>query len=472
MRNPREGQRVTCGDHDDRGLVVVSNRLPIQRSGTRWTLAPGGLVTALRPVVSRRPTTWVGWDGGVKQLPEALPETDAALAGVPLTRTDVRDYYDGFSNATLWPLFHDLVGTPVFDRQWWEAYRRCNRALASQGASAAHGMNNAVIWVHDYHLMLVPQMLRDDGVRDIRFFLHIPFPAPELFARLPWRKELLRGLLGGDVVAFHTERYRKNFVRSCGRVLADDVVVRGKEISYDGRTVRTTANPISIDTEEFTSLAQSPEVERRLQHLRAQFEGRTVLLGVDRLDYTKGITERLLAYERLLERREDLHGKLALVQIAIPSRGNVEQYQQLREQVEQTTGRINGMFTQPGADVPVHYLHRGVSREDLLAYYRLADQMLVTPLKDGMNLVAKEFVVVQQATKGSGALVLSEFTGAATELRGAYSCNPFDIEGITQVLETVLESDESSRRHRIAQMARRVHRHDIHRWASLELDAR
>lgn len=454
-----------------RGLVVVSNRLPVQRSSRGWTLSPGGLVTALRPVVSRRPTTWVGWDGGAKHLPETLPETDATLAGVSLGRTDVRDYYDGFSNATLWPLFHDLVGTPVFDRQWWEAYQRCNRAMADEAAAAADDLTDPVFWIHDYHLMLVPRMLRDGSDRNIRFFLHIPFPAPELFTRLPWRKELLRGLLGGDVVAFHTERYRKNFVRSCGRLLEDEVVIRGKDIVYDGRTVRTLANPISIDTEEFTSLAQSPEVERKLQHLRAQFQGRTVLLGVDRLDYTKGITERLLAFERLLERREDLRGKLTLVQIAIPSRGNVEQYQQLREQVEQATGRINGKFTQPGADVPVHYLHRGVSREDLLAYYRLADQMLVTPLKDGMNLVAKEFVVVQQATKGSGALVLSEFTGAATELRAAFACNPFDVEGLALVLEKVLESEASARRHRLTQMARRVRRQDIHRWAALELDS-
>jgi alpha,alpha-trehalose-phosphate synthase [UDP-forming] len=459
------------GGHVGRGLVVVSNRLPVQRSGSHWTVSPGGLVTALRPVVSRRPTTWVGWDGGAKQLPETLPETDATLFGVSLSRTEVRDYYDGFSNATLWPLFHDLVGTPVFNRQWWEAYQRCNRAMADQAAVAAHGMNGPVFWIHDYHLMLVPGMLRRGTGRDIRFFLHIPFPAPELFARLPWRKEVLRGLLGGDVVGFHTERYRKNFVRSCGRLLDDEVVVRGKDILYDGRTVRTMANPISIDTEEFTSLAQSPEVDDRLQHLRAQFEGRTVLLGVDRLDYTKGITERLLAFERLLARREDLRAKLAVVQIAIPSRGNVEQYRQLREQVEQATGRINGTFTQPGADVPVHYLHRGVSRTDLLAYYRLADVMLVTPLKDGMNLVAKEFVVVQHASKGSGVLVLSEFTGAATELRGAYSCNPFDVEGASQVVENVLEAEESARRHRLTQMARRVHRQDIHRWASLELDA-
>jgi trehalose 6-phosphate synthase len=451
------------------GLVVVSNRLPVQRSGTRWTLSAGGLVTALRPVVGRRPTRWVGWDGGSQRLPATLPDTDVELAPVSLSRSDVRDYYDGFANATLWPLFHDLVGTPTFDRDWWAAYERANRAFATATTAAVEGLQQPLVWVHDYHLMLVPGLLRAAGVADVRFFLHIPWPAPELFARLPWREQLLRGLLGANCLSFHTERYRRNFVRSCGRILPGEVTLRGSSIEYDGRVVRTISNPIAIDTEEFSSTAVSPAVDRRLARLRKQFDGRAVLLGVDRLDYTKGIPERLEAFERLLERREDLQGRLALVQIAIPSRGNVAQYRALREHVEQIIGRINGRFTQPGSDVPVHYLHRGVPREDLLAYYRLADLMLVTPLKDGMNLVAKEFVVVQHASGGSGALVLSEFTGASTELKTAFPCNPFDTEGVSRVLETALASDREDRRGRLAQLSRRVHRHDIHRWAGIEL---
>ncbi|MGN6130642.1 MAG: alpha,alpha-trehalose-phosphate synthase (UDP-forming) [Nocardioidaceae bacterium] len=451
------------------GLVVVSNRLPVQRSGTRWTLSSGGLVTALRPVVGRRPTRWVGWDGGSQSLPTTLPDTEVELAPVSLSRADVRDYYDGFANATLWPLFHDLVGTPTFDRSWWEAYERTNRAFAEATTAAAEDLERPVVWVHDYHLMLVPGLLREAGAADVRFFLHIPWPAPELFARLPWREQLLRGLLGADRLSFHTERYRKNFARSCGRILPDEVTVRGNAIEYDGRVVRTVANPIAIDTDEFASAAVSPAVDRRLARLRKQFGERAVLLGVDRLDYTKGIPERLEAFERLLERREDLQGRIALAQIAIPSRGNVAQYRALREHVEQLIGRINGRFTRPGSDVPVHYLHRGVPREDLLAYYRLADLMLVTPLEDGMNLVAKEFVVVQHAGAGSGALVLSEFTGAATELTAAFSCNPFDVEGVSRVLETAYESDPQDRRDRLARLSRRVHRHDIHRWAGIEL---
>jgi trehalose 6-phosphate synthase len=446
--------------------------MPVQRVGSAWRASAGGLVTALRPVVAQRRTTWVGWDGGSRDLPESLPGTEALLEPVSLSRDTARGYYDGFANATLWPLFHNLVGTPEYDNQWWACYRRANEAMAKATVEVTKAPDEDLVWVHDYHLMLVPQMLREEGVIRSRFFLHIPWPAPELFSRLPWRAELLRGLLGAEVVSFHTERYRTNFARSCGRILADEVTVRGKNVELaDGRVVRTAAHPISIDVDEFTSDVRSPEVSRQLNQLSRQFDGKHVMLGVDRLDYTKGILERLLAFERLLERRADLRGKLALVQVAVPSRGAVQQYQQLREQVELTIGRINGRFTEPGQDVPVHYFHRGVPRAALLAYYQLADQMLVTPLEDGMNLVAKEYVVVTQAGRHrDGALVLSEFTGAATELREAFMCNPFDIDGTSRVMERVLASSSADRSNRIKHMARRVRRADIHHWAAAELD--
>jgi trehalose 6-phosphate synthase len=456
--------------NDDTGLVVVSNRLPVQRTGSTWKASAGGLVTALRPVVARRPTTWVGWDGGSK-MPETLPGTEARLEPVSLPRDVARGYYDGFSNATLWPLMHNMVGTPEYLYSTWAAYQKANEAIAEATVSATAKPGSDLVWVHDYHLMLVPALLREAGIEHVRFFLHIPWPAPELFSRLPWRADLLRGLLGAEVLSFHTDLYRKNFVRSCGRLL-DDVTVRGQNIELaDGRVVRTIANPISIDVDEFTDDVDDPEVTRSLDKLARQFEGRYLMLGVDRLDYTKGILRRLQAFERLLERRPDLRGKVSMVQVAVPSREDVPQYQELREQVELTTGRINGRFTEPGEDVPVHYFHRGVPREALLAYYQLADQMLVTPVEDGMNLVAKEYVVVTHAGgHRDGALVLSEFTGAATELREAYLCNPFDIEGTSRVMEEVLVTDAKDRRKRIQQMARRVRRFDIHRWADAELE--
>ena len=258
----------------------------------------------------------------------------------------------------------------------------------------------------------------------IGFFLHVPFPPPEVFARLPWRASVLEGMLGADVVSFHTQRYRGNFLRTCAQLL-DDVRVDGTIVRlHDGRVVRTAAHPISIDADDLANRASRPGVERALAGLQAQFAPRRLLLGVDRLDYTKGIPERLRAIELLLEMRPELRRWITFVQVAVPTRGEIREYRELRAQVEQLVGRINGRFTEPGLDVPVHYLYRGVTADRLLAYYRAADVCLVTPLQDGMNLVAKEYVTVQEATNGSGVLVLSEFTGAIEELRAGIAVQP------------------------------------------------
>ncbi|MEX2620345.1 MAG: trehalose-6-phosphate synthase [Egibacteraceae bacterium] len=455
---------------DEGTLAVVSNRLPVRRVGSKWQAAVGGLVTALRPIVRQRAARWIGWDGGAESLPAALPGTPAELAPVSLSATEVRHYYDGFGNRTIWPLFHDNIETPAFHREWWDSYAGVNRRFADVCADSGDA---ALWWVHDYHLMLLPQMLRDKQQdAPISFFLHIPWPPPELFARLPWRREILLGLLGADVVTFHTEQYRKNFVRTCGRVLSrDEARAFGRTIELaDGRQVHTAANPISIDNDDFADLAVSAEVAAERERLQQQFGDRMMLLGVDRLDYTKGIPQRLEAFERLLDRRPDLRTKLVLVQLAVPSRGNVSAYQGLRSQVEAIVGRINGRFTEPGHDAPVHYLHRGVPFPHVVASYCQADVMLVTPLKDGMNLVAKEFIITQAAAGRAGALVLSEFTGAALELREAFPCNPFDIEGLSHVLERAIAAPEDDRRTRSRAMARRLRRADVHRWARLELE--
>ncbi len=452
-------------------LVIVSNRLPVARSGGAWKASAGGLVTALRPVVAQRDSTWVGWDGGSADLPPTLPGTPAKLVGVHLSAGDVRRYYDGFSNRTLWPLFHDQVQAPVFDRDWWRAYQSVNARIADIAAGAVEPGAEALWWLHDYHLLLAPTLLRDRGVAGtIGFFLHIPWPPPELYARLPWRADLLRGVLGADLVSFHTEAYRRNFVRTCRQVLGDEVRVSGSQVALGGRSVRTLANPISIDVGDFTAAATSPEVAKERRRLDRQFGDKVLLLGVDRLDYTKGIPERLEAIDLLLERRADLRSRLSIVQLAVPSRGAVEEYQELRDTVERITGHINGRFTEPGSDVPVYYLHRGVPLPRLVAYYCRADVMMVTPLKDGMNLVAKEFVTCQGAVSRAGALVLSEFTGAATELREALPCNPFDPEGLSHVLEAAVELDLNDRRRRMRAMSRRVARADVHRWARVELE--
>jgi trehalose 6-phosphate synthase len=452
-----------------RPVVAVANRLPVHRVKGGWELSPGGLVTALRPVMTSRSGAWVGWDGGAKGSPQRLPDQAIELSPVSLTAAQVRDYYHGFANRTLWPLLHHAIEKSVFDRSWWNSYAEVNRRFADATVTALEHNPDAVLWVHDYHLMLVPELVRARRPdQQIGFFLHVPWSSPDIFSRLPWRREVLRGLLGADVVSFHTERYRRNFIRACGRLLAaEGVVLKGNSVVLgDGRIVRTTASPISIDVQQFTGLATGPAADGHVEALRRQFSGRQVVLGVDRLDYTKGIVERLHAVEQLLERRSDMRERMVLVQVAVPSRDDVREYRELRGAVEQIVGRINGRFTVPGLDVPVHYLYRGLPPQRLAAYYAVADTMLVTPLVDGMNLVAKEYVTVQQARRGSGALVLSEFTGAALELREARLCNPFDVDGLSGIVEAALDSGQRERRRAMAAMARRIAAHDVHAWVA------
>jgi trehalose 6-phosphate synthase len=457
-----------------RPVVAVANRLPVQHGPDGWELSPGGLVTALRPVMERGSGTWVGWDGGAEGAPRSLPELSIDLLPVSLSAEEVADYYHGFSNRTLWPLLHNAVEKPVFERDWWRAYRSVNAAFAKASVEALEAQPGALLWVHDYHLMLVPDLVRQQlPHQPIGYFLHVPWPSPDLYARMPWRADVLRGLLGADVVSFHTDGYRRNFVQACTRILgSEEVTVHGSDLRLAaGRLVRTTASPISIDADAFASLGCSPATGTEIALLERQFAGRKLMLGVDRLDYTKGIVERLLAIELLLERREDLRAGLAFMQVAVPSRDDVQEYRDLRATVEQTVGRINGRFSRPGHDVPVQYLYRGLAQPLLAAYYAVADLLLVTPLMDGMNLVAKEYVVVQQARRRAGILVLSEFTGAALELRAATACNPYDVEGLSGRIEHALELPERARRQAITVMARRVRAHDVHRWVDGQLAA-
>jgi len=455
-------------------VVAVANRLPVQRSDDGWELSPGGLVTALRPVMTAHSGAWVGWDGGAEKVPSALPDLRVDLLPISLSASQVRQYYHGFANASLWPLLHDAIEKPRFERAWWQTYQQVNGLFAEAALRALDARPDALAWVHDYHLMLVPELIRAKRTdQRIGFFLHVPWPSPDIFARLPWRQEILLGLLGADVVAFHAGRYRRNFLGACSRLLAErGVEVRGSQLALpDGRLVSTITAPISIDAAEFRRHATDPATSADIEAISEQFAGRSLLLGVDRLDYTKGITERLLAVEMMLERNPKLSSKLAFLQVAVPSRDNVREYRELRATVERHIGRINGRFTEPGGDVLVHYLYRGLSQRQLAAYYSAAAALLVTPLIDGMNLVAKEYVTVQQARGGDGALVLSEFTGAAVELREAVLCNPFDVEGLSYRIEHALGLPHEQRRAAIAAMARRVRTNDVHKWLAGQLAA-
>jgi trehalose 6-phosphate synthase len=465
----------TAPPTSDRPLIVVANRLPVTRGPDGWQPAAGGLVTALRPVIEQTGGAWIGWDDDADGVPDHVDGLACDLHPVTLTRAQVRGYYHGFANRTLWPLCHDLVAEPVIDRRWWRAYEQVNTRFADRVVDVVGAADDAgpapLVWIHDYHLLRVPALVRARAPRlDIGFFLHIPFPPPELLARLPWRAQLLDGMLGADSIGFHIPRYRDNFLHAVEQ-LRPDARVDGHEVTGpDGHVTRVAAHPISIDTEEFATLAVDPDTDRELEELRAQFADRQVLLGVDRLDYTKGIRHRLQSIEHLLAADEDLRTRFAFIQIAVPSRDDVREYRELREQVETEVGRINGRFTDPGHDVPVHYLYRGVSRTALAAYYRLADVMCVTPLKDGMNLVAKEFVTVQDAVDGTGVLLLSEFCGTANEFGDApVCCNPFDVEGQSQLMAQALELDADDRRARIRRMADVVRAADVYRWVDQEL---
>lgn len=451
-------------DHSHRPIVAIANRLPVVKARGGWRTADGGLVTAMRPALELRGGAWVGWDGGHADLPRRVEGLDIDMHPVSLARREAQDYYYGFANRSLWPLLHDLIETPVFDPRWWEVYRRVNQRFA-EAVTSLEVSGDPLFWVHDYHLMLLPKLLREQGPKGpIAYFLHTPFPAPELFSRVPWKKEILLGLLGADLVAFQTDLYCQNFLRTAEKALEGIKRDGERLILEDGREVSVAAHPISIDAKEFAEQAVAPEVENYLKTLRGQFADRKVLLGVDRLDYTKGIRHRLRAVEQLLERRADLRTKIAFVQVAVPSRDDVKEYRELRAEIEGEVGRINGRFTEPGKDVPIHYLYRRLPRHRMLAYYRLADVALVTPLKDGMNLIAKEFVVSQDAAGGSGALVISEFAGAAHELAEAVRTNPFDERGMSDCIEQALEMPLEERRERLTAMAANVHRRNIYVW--------
>ena len=457
-------------------LVVAANRLPVDRvveeDGTSsWGRSPGGLVTAMDSVMQGRDGAWVGWAGEVGEAPEPFTDGTMHLRPIALSSEEVRDYYEGFSNDTLWPIYHDVIVQASFHREWWRSYERVNRRFAEAVAEVA--APGAMVWVHDYQLQLVPRIVRElrPDVR-IGWFDHIPFPPVELFAQLPWRRAVLEGLLGADFLGFQRVADAQNFVRACRQLLRaptrqDTVTVTAPDGS--AHTARASAIPISIDFQGLEALARTPEVVARAAELRTQLGNPEVLmLGVDRLDYTKGIRHRLKAYEELLRDKAISPPAVTLVQVATPSRERVDSYRELRTQVERTVGRINGEFAPIGSPA-VHYQHHSYPREEMAALFLAADVMLVTPLRDGMNLVAKEYVTSRHDL--GGALVLSEFAGAYHELHQAFVCNPHDIEGLKQTILRAIHTPARDKARIMRALRRRVADHDVNRWAQRFLDA-
>ncbi len=446
----------------DRRLIVVANRLPAQLNELGdWETSPGGLVSALAPILKNRGGAWVGW-AGVPGADHGEFQVDGIdQVSVPLSAAEEDGFYHGFSNGTLWPLYHDGVRPPEFHRHWWAPYVDVNRRFAERAAAVAQPGD--LVWVHDYQLQLVPAMLRKlrPDVR-IGFFLHIPFPPVELFSRLPWRAPLVEGLLGADMVAFQTRSGAQNFAAAAKRYGG----ARGadwRRLKYDDRWVRIDRAPIGIDVASFTELIRQPEVHRIAEDLRERTGNpRRLILGVDRLDYTKGIEVRLKAFQTVLERESLTPEDVQFLQIAVPSREAVPLYQETREEVERLVGKINGENSRAGLPA-VHYLYRSLGPEDLVGAYLAGDVMMVTPLRDGMNLVAKEYVASR--ADESGVLILSEFAGAAEQLRQALIVNPHDVDNVAATLAEALRMSEKEQRRRMRALRRVVEATDVFDWA-------
>jgi trehalose 6-phosphate synthase/phosphatase len=453
----------------DSRVVVVSNRLPIIVRGAGDTIeladAAGGLATGMRPLHEVSRGAWIGWPGDVSRLTEAQRrELDVQLqargiVAVHLSRDHVERYYAGFSNRVIWPLFHYQLDRIPVDATGWDAYAEVNAAFAD--AIVREYRSGDRIWIHDYQLMLVPQLVRERLPHAaIGFFLHIPFPSSEVFRSLPWRQELLKGMLGADLLGFHTYAYMRHFIASLLHVCGIEADI--DRVRLGDRDVSLGVFPMGIDAARFGALAEEPEVLSQLAEIKRAAGGRQIVLGVDRLDYTKGIPRRLRAIEQLLHRHPALADQIRYVQVAVPSRGEVDAYQRFRRHVEEAVGRINGLCGTLSS-TPVHYIYRSVSAHELAALYRAADVMLVTPLRDGMNLVAKEFVASR--IDEDGVLVLSEFAGAAAELDSAVSVNPYDVDAVAHQLHRSLAMPLAERRARMRALRKRVLGYDVHAWA-------
>jgi len=454
-----------------RKLVVVSNRGPYRHESTRgkdrWVRAAGGLVAALDPVLQKRGGVWVS----AKQAKDfdavtvSAPKLEYDLADIALTRADQRGFYEGVSNAVIWPLLHGFPPTIRVGEAPWPNYVSANREFTRVTLEASGRKD--LIWVQDYHLMLVPGFLRESRpTARVGWFCHIPWPAPDVFGILPWRDEILEGLLGADLLGFHLPAYEKHF-RACVKRFTSHRVDKGG-IVVGGRRVKTIAAPIGVPVDHHQTLSNDPEVDEETQRIRRSMGNRKLILGVDRLDYTKGIPEKLAAFDVLLRQDRQARSRYALMQVMVPSRTDVKAYSDLKDEIDRMVGDINGRYSSTGR-VPVHYLYRNLSQRALFAHYRAADVAWVTPLRDGMNLVAHEYVAAR--TDEDGVLVLSEFAGAAKFLKGALLVNPYDVGAMAESLRTALGMKRSETRKRMRALRAEVMRLDVHRWAEVYLTA-
>ena len=455
-------------------IILVSNRLPIkiEKKGQNFKFHPsiGGVATGLNSLSNSYEHIWVGWPGITK---DKLKNVEKNIKGelisknlypIFLTPREVDRYYNGFCNKTIWPLFHYFTQSAIYDCKMWENYKQVNQEFCDAVIKIAR--KDDIIWVHDYHLLLLPQMIRDKlPEAKIGFFLHIPFPSSEIFRLLPWRNQILEGLMGADLIGVHTYDYAQHLLHSILRVFGYEHEFG--QIKIDERYVKVDTFPMGIDYDKFADTAVTPEVEKEIKKIRNRLGERKIILSIDRLDYTKGIPARLQGFDYFLEKNPEFKEKVTLILVAVPSRTKVEHYRQLKKKIEEMISKINGKHGTIGW-TPVWYLYRVLPFETLLALYNISDIGLITPLRDGMNLMAKEFI----ATKGdeTGILILSEMAGAAAELGEALIINPNNKEDIAGSIKEALTmpEDEQKKRNRI--MQQRLKRYDINRWVNEFLD--
>jgi len=464
-------------------LIIVSNRLPIalttdEDGKMHVQSGSGGLVTALAPVLRNRGGVWIGWPGIVedqtgkikKLLSEETKGFGYKLRPVSLTHEEKQNFYEGFANEVLWPLFHDFNAHCVFNPNYWAIYEKVNEKFANEITRTLR--KNDFVWVHDYHLMTAAQKLRDMGVHfGIAFYLHIPFPPMDIFLKLPWRFQILHALLQYDLIGFQTLRDRRNFIQCVRTLIGCRTSGRGQVVSMQvgNHEIRVGAFPVSIDYRDFAKTASEQAVSEKAWYIHEDYSEQQIILGVDRLDYSKGIPERLKAYRNALRRYPEMREKVTLVQVVVPSRRGIPKYASLKTEIEGLVGEINGEFTSSGW-VPIHYMFRSLDRHELLAYYRTSEIALVTPLKDGMNLVAKEYCAC--SIEENGVLILSEFAGAAAEFQKyALLVNPHDIEGIADAIHQAFNMPLDERKSRIRELRRIVRRHNIFWWVDSFLKA-
>lgn len=465
-------------DEKESRLIIVSNRLPVVikksvEDGYQLSHASGGLVTAMIPVLKKYSGVWIGWAGNYseenvdpdKLLKKEEESLNYRYKSVEISLIDYELYYKGFSNEVIWPLFHNLSVYCNFEVKYYEAFKKVNKNFAKTIMDELS--NNDFIWIHDYHLINVAKELKENGVENkIAFFLHIPFPPLETFSRIPWRIEILDAMLSYDLIGFQTDLDKKNFLEAVASLIENSVI---NDQNLEISTIITQKGehkvgyfPISIDYNEFSDQARSKEVFLMTQEVKEDYHGQKLMLGIDRLDYSKGIPQRLRAYRKLLEMNPHLHKKVKLLQVMVPSREDIAKYAHLKSEVEGLVGEINGKFSQPGW-IPIQYFYHSLSRVELLSYYRVADIALVTPLKDGMNLIAKEYCAAN--INKDGVLILSEFAGTKHQFKSdALLVNPFDEESVVERIKQALSMEKEEKQKRMENMQNIVKKFDIYLW--------